>query len=161
VPPDLPEGVEIAFAAEEPMRVECRDGLVRLRLAIDTLQSGRRARHDIVAQVAYRPVAVGMQVRLEREGKVKLSGPGQRGQLEIGLRAIFGKIFPAERPIELLPASLVGHPRLVDLMAYQPVATDGWFSIAIEPRVEAPAVAPQPPSQPRRQANGEPRQRRR
>lgn len=161
VPPDLPEGVEVAFAAEEPMRVECRDGLVRLRLAIDTLQSGRRAWHDIVAQVAYRPVAARMQVRLEREGKVKLSGPGQRGQLEIALRTIFGKIFPAERPIELLPASLVGHPRLADLVANQAVATDGWFSIAVEPRVEAPAVAPQPPAEPRRQANGVSRPRRR
>jgi hypothetical protein len=162
VPPDLPEGVEIGFAADEPLRVECRDGLVRLRLAIDTLQSGRRAWHDIVAQVAYRPVSAGMQVRLERDGKVKLSGPGQRGQLEIGLRAIFGKIFPAERPVDLLPATLVAHPRLADLESIQASASDGWFSLALAPRVESPAIAPAPPpAAPRRQAIGFPRPRRR
>lgn len=161
LPPDLPEGVEVAFADVEPMRVECRDGLVRLRLALDTLQSGRRAWHDIVAQVAYRPVSAGMQVRLEREGKVKLSGTGQRGQLEIALRTIFGKIFPAERPVDLLPATLVGNPRLADVEAIQAAATDGWFSLALAPRVESPAVAPQPPAPPRRQAIGIPRPRRR
>ena len=161
LPPDLPEGVEVAFAAVEPLRVECRDGLVRLRLTLDTLQSGRRAWHDIVAHVAYRPVSAGMQVRLERDGKVKLSGPGQRGQLEIALRTIFGKIFPAERPIDLLPASLVGNPRLADLEAIQAAATDGWFSLGLAPRVESPAVAPQPPAPPRRQAIGLPRPRRR
>ena len=47
---------EVAFAADEPLRIECRDGLVRLRVALGTLQSGCRAWHDIVAHVAYRPV---------------------------------------------------------------------------------------------------------
>jgi hypothetical protein len=161
LPPDLPEGVEVEFAAEEPMRVECRDGLVRLRLAIDTLQVGRRVWHDIVAQVTYRPVSAGMQVRLEREGKVKLSGAGQRGQLEIGLRTIFAKIFPEKRSLDLLPAALVGHPQFADVEAIQATATDGWFSLALAPRPAVPAVAPKPPEPPRRQAIGPPRPRRR
>jgi hypothetical protein len=52
IPDDLPADVEVAFAAEEPLRVECRDGLVHVRLALDAIESDRRAWYDIVAQVA-------------------------------------------------------------------------------------------------------------
>jgi hypothetical protein len=129
-----------------------RDGLIHLTVTLDALESTRRDWFDIVAHVAYRPVAEGMQVRLEREGPVQLSGPGHQGRLEIALRTIFGKIFPKERRIPLLPETFVTNPRLADLRAVQAVATDGWLAIALVPTTMAggpsqPTTATQPPPQ--------------
>jgi hypothetical protein len=139
IPDDLPEGVSVAFAATQPLRVECRDGLVRLRLALDAIESGRRNWYDVVAEVTYQPAAAGPQILLERIGQVHL--PGHKG-LEIPLRTIFSKIFPKERPIALLPASIVKNPRLADLRAVQVVSTDGWFALALDGGAEGPAAGP-------------------
>jgi hypothetical protein len=139
IPDDLPEGVCVTFAAAQPLRVECRDGVVRLRLALDAIESGRRNWYDVVAEVTYQPTAAGPQILLERTGQVHL--PGHKG-LEIPLRTIFSKIFPKERPIALLPASIVKNPRLADLRAVQVVSTDGWFALALDGGAEGSATGP-------------------
>jgi hypothetical protein len=144
-PDDLPEGVAVTFAAEQPVRVECRDGLVRVRVALDSLESSRRSWYDIVAQVAYRPVLQGPQVLLEREGPVQLSGPGHQGRMELALRTIFGKIFVKERMIPVLPEKLATHPGLADVQAVQAVCADGWLSLAL---AESAPVATAPPAIP-------------
>ena len=139
IPDDLPEGVCVTFAAAQPLRVECRDGVVRLRLALDAIESGRRNWYDVVAEVTYQPTAAGPQILLERTGQVHL--PGHKG-LEIPLRTIFSKIFPKDRPIALLPASIVKNPRLADLRAVQVVSTDGWFALALDGGAAGPATGP-------------------
>ena len=134
IPDDLPEGVEVTFAAVDPVRVECRDGLVHVRVALDALESGRRNNwYEIVAHVAYRPKVSGMQVTLERDGPVQLSGPGQKGRMEFALRTIFGKMFPKERPLPLVPEKLVGNPRFAGVQAVQAITADGWLAIALAP----------------------------
>jgi len=132
IPDDLPEGVAVSFAESQPLRVECRDGLVHVRVKLDSIESGRRDWVGIVAHVAYRPVCKGPQVFLEREGPIRLSGPGHEGRMELGLRTIFGKIFPKERPIALLPEQVVANPRLTGVQAVQAVGSDGWLAIALE-----------------------------
>lgn len=139
IPDDLPEGVSVAFAATQPVRLEFRDGLVRLKLAIDAIESGRRSWYDVVAEVAYQPTSSGPQILLERSGQVHLA---DRKGLEIPLRTIFAKIFPKERPIALLPAAVVKNPRLADLRAVQLVSTDGWFALALDEPSPAPAADP-------------------
>lgn len=139
LPDDMPEGVNITFAPEQPLRVECRDGLIHVRIALDAIESGRRNWYDIVAQVAYRPKPTGLQVSLEREGPVQLSGPNHQGRLEIPLRTIFGKIFPKERPIPLLPATIVDNPRLATAKAVQTACADGWFALALAEPASTPA----------------------
>lgn len=156
VPDDLPDGVEVQFAATDPIRVECRDGLVHVVVRLDALESGRRNNwYDIVAQVAYRPVAAGMQVQLEREGPVQLSGPGHKGRMEFGLRTIFGKMFPKERPVQLVPGKMLANPRLAGVQAVQSVSADGWLAIALSmptatatPRPSATASRLQPGDRP-------------
>jgi hypothetical protein len=138
IPDDLPEGVEVTFAAVDPVRVECRDGLVHVRVALDALESGRRNNwYEIVAHVAYRPKVSGMQVTLERDGPVQLSGPGQKGRMEFALRTIFGKMFPKERPLPLVPEKLVGNPRFDGVQAVQAITADGWLAIALAPGAAA------------------------
>ena len=128
---DLPEGVAVTFAKEQPLRIECRDGLVHVRVMLDAIESGRRHWYDIVAHVAYKPTASSTQVFLEREGPVQLSGSGHHGRMELALRAIFGKIFPKERPIPVLPDRIVANPRLAGMRVLQSVSSDGWFALAI------------------------------
>lgn len=152
VPDDLPENVTVCFTPAEPIRVACQDGLVHVWVTLDALHSSRRDWYDIVAHVAYRPVVEGMQIFLERDGPVQLSGPGHQGRMEIALRTIFGKIFAKERRIPLIPAPLAANPRLADLRAAQAVSTDGWLAIALVPTTLAggpsqPATATQPPPQ--------------
>jgi len=147
VPDDLPEGVEVTFAADDPVRVECRDGLVHVHVALAALESGRRSNwYDIVAHVAYKPTATGMRVALEREGPVQLSGPGQKGRMEFGLRTIFGKMFPKERPVQLVPETLVANRRFAGVQAVQAVTADGWLAIALAPG--APIGKPIAPGKP-------------
>lgn len=141
IPDDLPEGVTVSFARVQPLRVECRDGLVHVRVALDAIESGRRNWYDIVAHVAYKPASVAPQVFLEREGPVQLSGPGHQGRIEFALRTIFSKVFPKERPIPLLPERMVENPRLASMHAVQTVSNDGWFSLAMGLREPATVAA--------------------
>jgi len=147
IPDDLPDGVSITFAAEEPLQVECRDGLVHLRVALDALESGRRNWHGIVARVAYRPVASGPQVVLAREGPVQVGGPGHQGRMEIALRTIFGTVFAKERPVKILPETIAGHSRLADARAVQATCAEGWFALALATTTQAEAPAGQPPAE--------------
>jgi hypothetical protein len=143
VPEDLPEGVEVTFAAVEPLRVECRDGLVHVHVSLDALESGRRSWHDIVSHVAYKPLTSGAQVLLERDGPVQLSGPGHQGRMEIALRTIFGKVFAKERPVRLLPERIVANPRLANVRAVQAVCADGWLAFALaQPKEAAGGTSP-------------------
>jgi hypothetical protein len=141
IPDDLPEGVFVSFARRQPLRVECRDGLVHMRVALDAIESGRRSWYDIVAQVAYKPAHAAPQVFLEREGPVQLSGPGHQGRIEFALRTIFSKIFPKERPIPVLPDRIVKNPRLDGLVVLQAVSTDGWLALALGLREGETTVA--------------------
>ncbi len=134
LPEDLPEGVTVTFEAVEPIRVEFADGLVNVKVAIDALESGRRDWYDVIGQVNYKPVAIGNRVLLERDGPIRIGGPGHRGRIEFALRTIFGKIFPKERPLVLLPEKLTDHPGLQDLAAVQAVSWDGWLALALAER---------------------------
>lgn len=141
IPDDLPDNVVIGFEEEQPICVECHDGLVHVTLRIDSIESGRRDWYDVEAGVSYRLVPQDPQVVLERDGPVRIGGAGHRGRFEIGLRTVFGKIFPKERPIPLLPEKLASDPRLADLDVCQAVVTDGWLAIALgSPVSETPTT---------------------
>ncbi|MFM1903269.1 MAG: hypothetical protein RLZZ440_1169 [Planctomycetota bacterium] len=144
LPDDLPDGVAVTFAGTEPLRVECRDGLVHLRLALDTLESGRRNWYDLVVRVAYRPVTNGPQIQLEREGPVQIGGPGHEGRMEIALRTIFGKIFVRDRPVAVVPQAVIQNPNLAGIRAVQAVATDGWLGLALAESTLAGQAKPTP-----------------
>jgi hypothetical protein len=145
IPEELPEGVSVTFAKTQPLRVECRDGLVHIHVALDAIESGRRDWYDLVAHVAYRPICSGQQVFLQREGPVQLSGPGHEGRMELALRTIFGKIFPKERPIAVLPDQIAKNEKLTDVQAVQAASSDGWLAITLEQRKSPPPVIAAPP----------------
>ena len=143
VPEDLPEGVEVTFEGSEPVRITCKDGLVQVRVALDAIETSRRSWYDVIAQVSYSPVVSGSQVFLERDGPIRIGGPGHQGRLELGLRTIFGKIFPKEKPIPIVPDRIVTNPRLDGTRVVQAVSHDGWFALALATR-EPPATVSTP-----------------
>ena len=145
IPDDLPDNVVIGFEQEQPIRVECQDGLVHVTVRIDSIESGRRDWYDVEAGVSYRLVAEGPQVVLERDGPIRIGGEGQRGRFAIALRTVFGKIFPKERPIPLVPEKLASDPRLADLDVCQAEATDGWLAIALGPEAADPPATVRAP----------------
>ena len=145
IPEELPEGVAVVFAENQPIRVECRDGLVHVHVALDAIESGRRDWYDLVVHVAYKPVCSGQQVFLEREGPVQLGGKGREGRMELALRTIFGKIFPKERRIPVLPEQIANNPKLADVQAAQAVSSDGWFALTLQQRTPPPPAIAAPP----------------
>ena len=131
IPEDLPEGVSVAFEQVEPICVDFDQGLIRVKVSIDALESSRRSWYDVIGSVTYKPTALGNTVLLKREGPIRISGPGHRGRIEFALRTIFGKIFPKERPISIVPKKFTDHPRLQNLSTLQAVSLDGWVAIAL------------------------------
>ena len=131
IPEDLPEGVSVAFEQVEPIRVDFEQGLIQVKISIDALESGRRNWYDVIGGVTYKPVASGNTIVLQREGPIRISGPGHRGRIEFALRTIFGKIFPKERPVPIVPRKFTDHPRLQNLTTLQAMSWDGWIAIAL------------------------------
>ena len=131
IPEDLPEGVSVAFEQVEPIRVDFDQGLVQVKISIDALESGRRNWYDVIGSVTYKPVTSGNTIVLKREGPIRIGGPGHRGRIEFALRTIFGKIFPKERPVPIVPKKFTDHPRLKDLTTLQAMSWDGWVAIAL------------------------------
>ena len=131
IPEDLPEGVSVAFEQVEPIRVDFDEGLVHVKISIDALESGRRDWYDVIGSVTYKPIASGNTIVLQREGPIRISGPGHRGRIEFALRTIFGKIFPKEKPVPIVPKKFTEHPRLQDLTTLQAMSWDGWIAIAL------------------------------
>ncbi len=131
IPEDLPEGVAVTFEEIEPLRVDFDEGLIEVKVSIDTLESGRRNWYDVIGSVTYKPVGIGNTVVLQREGPIRISGPGHRGRIEFALRTIFGKIFPKERPLPIVPKRISDHPRLQNMTALQAVSWDGWIAVAL------------------------------
>ena len=131
IPEDLPEGVSVAFEQVEPIRVDFDEGLVHVKISIDALESGRRDWYDVIGSVTYKPIASGNTIVLQREGPIRIGGPGHRGRIEFALRTIFGKIFPKEKPVPIVPKKFTEHPRLQDLTTLQAMSWDGWIAIAL------------------------------
>ena len=132
VPADLPSDAVVTFAKNDPIRVRCQDGTVRLTLVISELRRGARQWRDFAVTVGYQPQIDGLHVRLVRSGVVELSGDA-KGQTDLLLRGIFSKLLPSERRIDLIPTMLADQPQLADLAITQCVIADGWIGLALGP----------------------------
>jgi hypothetical protein len=131
-PEDLPEGVEIAFAKTEPLRIHCTGGRIELAINIAEIRQGKRRWHDFEVRAAYRPDPHGLAADFQRDGSIELGGQ-YKGKTEVALRGIFSKVLSRDRKISLLPTSITTDPRLANLQVTQLVVEDGWIGMAIGP----------------------------
>jgi hypothetical protein len=132
-PSDLPSNVSVTFATHDAVRVRCEQGTIRVTLAIAAFSDGSQEWRNFDISATYVPEIEHLHARLVRQGPIELGGEAYKGQPEVKLRAIFAKVLPRDRKLDLVPALVAENPHLVDLCLTQCVIDDGWIGIALGP----------------------------
>jgi len=137
------DDVEITFAKDDAVRVECGDGRMTVTLSVVELSKPPRHWRDFQVRAFYQPDADGPTARLARDGIIHLIGKRLSTGSQIAVRGVFSKVFSKYRPWRLTPDRLANDPKLADLVVVQFVIDDGWIGVALGPRriAERPAVA--------------------
>ncbi len=146
VPDDLPPETRVTFAPRDAVQIHCREGLIKITLAIAEIEQPRRAFRHFKVHAFYRPETEGITARLEREETIQLEGHDLGFGGQIVLRGVFSKIFSRNRALPIIPAQAGEDPRLKGLEINQLVIEDGWigFSLAepLAPRKQPVAWQP-------------------
>jgi hypothetical protein len=137
------DDVEITFADEDAVRVECQDGQITINLAVARLRQSPRTWRDFQVRVHYRPQVEGLSAELVRDGVVELPETRMRTSSEVALRGIFSKIFSKNRARQIIPERIRNHPKMSDLAVTQMTIEDGWLAVALGPRPQVARI-PQP-----------------
>jgi len=142
----IPEGVEILFADENPLEIRIQDGKVEMAIAIAELANGSRVYRNFRVFVSYVPQINGMRAELVREGTIKLDGSELGFGGQIALRGVFAKVFSKQRSLPIIPPQVADDKRLAQFELTQLALYDGWVAVAISPKQ---AVAAEMPEEPR------------
>jgi hypothetical protein len=136
VPDDLPQGVFVTFADEDPVRLDFQEGRVRLTIRLKELaQEGTKNRwRDFTVRGYYEPVADQLDANLEREGIIELIGDRLRFGDQIALRGIFSAVLSRNRKLNLINKQIAQAPELRDQQVTQFVIHDGWIGVALGPK---------------------------
>jgi hypothetical protein len=138
VPEDLPENVYVTFADEDPVRVSCNDGLVRLTIRLrELVQEGTRNRWtNFTVQAYYEPSADQLDANLRRVGIIELIGDNR--PLPVGQRVllsgIFNRVLSKSRKLQVINRQISESPQLRDQQVTQFVIHDGWIGVALGPK---------------------------
>jgi hypothetical protein len=146
VPADLPENVYVTFADDDPVRLECNDGLVRLTIRLKELSQGRNHWTNFTVRGYYAPSADQLDANLVREGIIELFGddrPLPVGQ-RIALSGIFNKVLSRNRKLNIVNKQIAEARELRDQQVTQFVIHDGWIGIALGPKTPGRQVAMHP-----------------
>jgi hypothetical protein len=148
VPEDLPENVFVTFADEEPVRLDCQDGHVRLTIRLrELVQEGTKNRWvNFTVRAYYAPAANQLDANLYRDGIIELIGEGR--PLPIGQRVllsgIFNRVLSRNRQIHVVNKQIAESPQLQDQQVTQFVIHDGWIGVALGPKVPGREAAMHP-----------------
>ncbi|MBI84027.1 MAG: hypothetical protein CMJ81_12575 [Planctomycetaceae bacterium] len=131
IPDDLPSGIELRFAQQEPLRFTFHNGHVRVTLRLFSLTRGRRDRwRNVTVHGDYLPNPSAMQGSLVREKGIQLTGRRLGFADQVALRTIFSTVFSRNREYTLLSQQLAQAQQFQDLKIHQFVIRDGWIGIA-------------------------------
>jgi hypothetical protein len=148
VPEDMPEDVYVTFADEDPVRVDCQDGRVRLQIRLkELIQEGTDAHWtNFTVRAYYEPTADQRDANLARpEGvPIELIGNRLRAFDRVRLSAIFGKVLSKNRKLNLINKQIAQAPELSDQQVTQFVIHDGWIGVALGPHAPGRAAYIQP-----------------
>ena len=129
---DDDEDVEIAFASENPVVVRFADGRAEITVAVESIKVQRQTFRNFKGIVAYRPLETpDGRLFLQRDGIVSYVNVPAQLRTRIALGAVFGKMFPTERPLALSPKLFETDPRFTDLKTGLCQLEKGWLSIAL------------------------------
>jgi hypothetical protein len=127
------EEVQLKFAAENAVRVECEERRVQLTLALAQLTAESQSWRNFAVRVCYRPEVDGLAARLVRDGTIQLLGPRLNAKGQVVVRGIFNRTFPKDRTFDLIDAKWSSDPRLADLRVSKFEVQDGWIGEAVGP----------------------------
>jgi hypothetical protein len=139
IPDEVPDGVTIALAKRDSVRIECDKDRVSFTLCIAELKLENRTWRKFAVRAHYAPTIDGLHCELQRVGTVELQG--RRASKDLALRAIFVKVFSKNRPIPLVHPELVKDRRMQDLQIDQFIVRDGWIGISVGQRPEVRTAA--------------------
>jgi hypothetical protein len=131
---DLPDGVHVTFARQDPVRVRCEADHLEVTFALAELTQGRKHWRDFTVHALYRPEPQRLVPSLVRDGAISLDGRSLKGKPEPLLRAIFSKVLSRHRDLSLLSETITSDPRVADLEITQFAIDDGWIALAYSPR---------------------------
>ncbi|PQO43101.1 hypothetical protein [Blastopirellula marina] len=141
----LPEGVEVVFADEDPIEIRVYDGKIEMTVAIAELANGDRVYRNFRVIVAYSPQINGLQAELAREGTIKLDGPELGFGGQIALRGVFAKVFSKHRTLPIIPPQVADDSRLQQFELSQLALYDGWVALSISPKAAVAADTQEEP----------------
>lgn len=126
--PEENDNVEIGFAAVNPVSVRFTEGGIDIAISIDSLKVQRQTHRNFKVFVRYQPALTPEgRLVLQRDGVVSIDA----AKVPLVLRAVFSKIFAANRAIPLSPALLETDDRFHNLTTGHCRIEKGWFAIAL------------------------------
>ena len=134
-PDDLPEDVFVTFAEEDPVRIDCQDGRVRLTIRLKELSHGNRKWTNFLIRAYYAPDSDQLDANLVRDGVIELGGERLRFGDQVALRGIFSRVLSRNRKLELVNKQIAQSPELRDQQVTQFVIHDGWLGVALGPKM--------------------------
>ena len=141
----MPENVIIAFAAKDPIRVHCENGVVTLTVAVRKITKGKRYKwSNLRISADYGIETEGLNAFLTRQDSIRLEGKKLRTRDQIALRGVFSKLLSRGTQIPLVPQKICDNPRLSDLAVNQNRIEDGWIGLAIGPPHSGPRMTNHP-----------------
>lgn len=123
----------LRFAAHDAVRIEFRDGFVRMTLGIAEMRVRGASARDFKVHALYRPHTDGLAAWLAQEGSLQIEGP-LRNRDRLRMHAAFGKALNSERPIYLVRQTQAEDVRLQGLTVTQLVLDNGWLGLAVGPQ---------------------------
>lgn len=143
IPEDMPEGIYVQFAEEDPLRMDIRDGQAELTVRLAEIRQGRTKWKNVQVRGRFTPKVDGLNAELERTSYVELKGDGLKkiGGGQVVLRVAFSSVLSRVSHVPLIHPKLASHPKMQQYVVRQFDCEDGWIGLAIGPRL-ATADAP-------------------
>lgn len=133
-PQDLPEGVVVRFANEDPIRVLIKDGEVKIALKLSKVAASNGHRWiNFYVIATYRPQDSRVNATLTRDDVISIAGSRIGFADRVALQAIFNKVFSQERPIVLLAEEFTQQRGFENARVNQFLCTGGWLGLAVGP----------------------------
>lgn len=133
-PDDLPEDVFVTFMRQDPVRIDCDEGRMRLTIRIESLEHDKSKWQNFTVRGYYAPYSDQLDANLARDGVIELIGEKLRFGDQIALRGIFSRVLSRNRKLSLVNKQLAMAPELQDQQVTQLVIHDGWMGVALGPK---------------------------